>query len=74
MAEPPPNQESQPTGASRLRRTVHGVGGGLGCLLFLALAAVAVVGALGAFLDEPALWIAFVALVVAVAALRAGRR
>lgn len=74
MTEPPPDQEPQPTGTGRLTRTVRAVGGGVGCLLFLALAAVAVVGALGAFLDEPALWIAFVALVVAVAALRAGRR
>lgn len=74
MTEPPADQDPPPRGTGRLARAVRAVGGGVGCLLFVALAAVAVVGVLGAFLDDPVLWIAFVALVVAVAALRAGRR
>jgi len=69
-----PDPEPRPTGTSRVTRTLSAVGGGLGCLLFLVLAAVAAVGALGAFLDDPAFWIAFVALVVALAALDAAKR
>lgn len=74
MTEMPRDREPSPTGTNRLARTVRAVGGGVGCLLFVALAVVAVVGALGAFLDEPLLWIAFVAVIVAIAARRVGRR
>lgn len=68
VPEPTPAQESG------LKRTVRTVGTGLGCLVLLVIAVIVFVGVLAIFLDEPTLWIAVVALLVAVAAYKASKR
>lgn len=58
---------------SGLKRTVKGIGGGLGCLVFLAALIIVVFIMLAYFFDNPTLWIAVIALLVAVSAYKANK-
>ncbi|WGW13377.1 hypothetical protein LWF01_06320 [Saxibacter everestensis] len=66
--------EQRPVKKNGWKRTASAVSGGLGCLALLVGLAVAAIGVLAIFFDDPTFWIAAVALVVAFAAFKNRKR
>lgn len=66
--------EQPPAEGSGPKHIAKNVGTALGCLGLLVLTVIVGFGMVGMFVGDPAFWMAFVALCVAVAAFKASRR
>lgn len=68
-----PTREQSGSARTTLLGAAKFVGGSVGCLVFLAIAALMAVAVLAIFLDDPVFWIAVVALLVALSARKAAK-
>lgn len=73
--DPDPHPVSDPDSArSTWRHRLSVLVGGIGCLSLLALLPLVAIMLLAIFLDEPVLYLALIALLIAVAAYKAAKR